>query len=147
MDLSFKEKSTWGLLLGILAVSYYYFPAAIHAVDGVPTSLGLVGLSVIAVVALVAVQIVYHIIIAVSSPKNVDEDERDRLIELKAERLGGFALGFLLFWIVGRIIVTTVAAEAHGPDVLMVAVWLLGAITVSEVVKLSAVIAYYRIGA
>ncbi len=146
MDLTFKEKSTWGLLLGILAVSYYYFPAAIHAVEGVPTSFGLMGLSIAGVIALVVIQIIYHSIIAVGSRNKLDDDERDRLIDLKAERLGGFTLGFVLFWIIGRIIMTTLALELSEPSVLLVAVWLLGAITASEIVKLSAVIFYYRIG-
>lgn len=146
MDLTFKEKSTWGLLLGIVLVSVYYFPQAFDAVNGAAGSWRLVGLSIAGVIALIAIEIVYHVIIAAVSPSETGEDERDKLIDLKAERAAGFALGFILFWIVGRIIATTAMPELGEPSVLMVAVWILAAITASEVVKLLAVIAYYRVG-
>lgn len=147
MDFSFKEKSAWGLLLGIAAVSFFYFPAAFRAVDGEPIGSGLIGLSIAGVVALVLIQIIYHGIIAVGSRHELEEDERDRLIDLKAERLGGFALGFGLVWIVARIIATTGIPKLAEPSVLLVAVWLLAALTASEVVKLTAVIFHYRAGA
>lgn len=146
MDLSFKEKNTWGLLLGIVLVSIYYFPEAIDAVDSAAGSWRLIGLSIAGVIALVVIEIVYHVIIAAVSPSEAGEDERDKLIDLKAERLAGFALGFVLFWIIGRIIATTAIPELGEPSVLMVAVWILAALTVSEVVKLLAVIGYYRVG-
>ena len=146
MDLSFKEKSTWGLLLGIVLVSVYYFPEAIDAVDSAAGSWRLIGLSIAGVIALVVIEIVYHVIIAAVSPSEAGEDERDKLIDLKAERLAGFALGFVLFWIIGRIIATTAIPELGEPSVLMVAVWILAALTASEVVKLLAVIGYYRVG-
>jgi hypothetical protein len=146
MDMSFKEKSTWGLLLGIVAVSIYYFPRALQAVDVADSSGPLIGLSAVGVVALIIFQIIYHSVIAASAPGQVEEDERDKLIDLKAERLAGFALGFALFWIIGRIVVTTVRPEFPEPSVLLVAVWLLAALTASEIVKLLTVIAHYRIG-
>ena len=146
MDLSFKEKSTWGLLLGFVLVSVYYFPEAIDAVDSAAGSWRLIGLSIAGVIALVVIEIVYHVIIAAVSPSEAGEDERDKLIDLTAERLAGFALGFVLFWIIGRIIATTAIPELGEPSVLMVAVWILAALTASEVVKLLAVIGYYRVG-
>ena len=145
MDLSFKEKSTWGLLLGIVVVSVYYFPEAINAADSAAGSWRLIGLSIAGVIALIVIEIVYHVIIAAVSPSESGEDERDKLIDLKAERLAGFALGFVLFWIIGRIIATTAIPELGEPSVLMVAVWILAALTASEVVKLLAVIGYYRV--
>ncbi len=146
MDLTSKEKSTWGLLLGIVVVSVYYFPQAIDAVDSAAGSWRLIGLSIAGVIALVVIEIIYHVIIAAVSPREAGEDERDKLIDLKAERLAGFVLGFILFWIVGRIIATTAMPELGEPSVLMVAVWILAALTASEVVKLLAVIGYYRVG-
>mgnify|MGYP003628758257 FL=1 len=146
MDMSFKEKSTWGLLLGIVAVSVFYFPRALHAVDVSGSSGPLIGLSIAGVIALIVFQVIYHSLIAASARGHVEEDERDKLIDLKAVRLAGFALGFVLFWIIGRIIVTTIRPEFPEPSVLLVAVWLLAALTASEIVKLIAVIAHYRLG-
>ena len=146
MDMTFKEKSTWGLLLGIVAVSIFYFPRALQAVDIANSSGPLIGLSIAGVIALILFQIIYHSVIAATAGGDVAEDERDQLIDLKAERLAGFALGFILFWIIGRIVVTTAAPEFPEPSVLLVAVWLLAALTASEVIKLLAVIAHYRIG-
>ncbi len=150
LDLTFKEKSTWGLLLSIVAVSFYYFPAALQVVSSAPGGagvMGLMGISIVGVAAFVIFQIVYHIVIAASSPANTSEDERDSLIDLKAERIGSFALGIALIWIIGRIVVTTVSSAVAEPSVALVAVWILAALTFSEVVKLIAVVVYYRIGA
>jgi hypothetical protein len=146
MDMSFKEKSTWGLLLGIVAVSIYFFPRALHAVDIAQNSGPLIGLSIAGVIALIIFQIIYHSVIAATARGVMEADERDKLIDLKAERLAGFALGFTLFWIIGRIIITTVRPDFPEPSVLTVAIWLLAALTASEIVKLLAVIAHYRIG-
>ena len=46
MNLSFQEKSAWGLLAGILLVSGYYFPAALAVVEqtGHPVPLLLVSI-------------------------------------------------------------------------------------------------------
>ncbi len=150
LDLTFKEKSTWGLLLSIIALSYYYFPAALEVVANAPAGagvMGLMGLSLVGVVAFVIFQIVYHILIAASSPAKVSEDERDSLIDLKAERIGSFALGFALILIIGRIAASAMSAELVEPSTALIAVWILAALTLSEVIKLIAVVVYYRIGA
>lgn len=53
---------------------------------------------IIAVVALVILAVVSHIAIAVVNPKEADAyDERDRLISLRGERIGGYVLAVGVF--------------------------------------------------
>ena len=146
MDMSFKEKSAWGLLLGILVVSAFFFPTAIGAVEFSESPWGLLRLSIVGVVALVVIEVIYQGVITGGSQRNSKSDERDELIDLKAERIASFSLGFSLIWIVVRIIATTGIDAMIAPNVLMVAVWILAALTLSEIVKLASVIWHYRAG-
>ncbi len=150
MDMSFREKSAWGLLLGIVVVSAFYFPAAFEIVaaapEGPPQAMPLIAISVAGVIALVVIEIVYHAFVA-SLSREVGTDERDALIDLKAERNGGFALGLGLFWLVGFIVIQTVVQAYAVPGAMEIAVYILLALTASEVVKLASQLWYYRVGA
>jgi len=147
MDISYQEKSAWGLLFGVIAVSAFYFPAAFAVIDTVGAVTPLIGLIVAGIVALVVIEVIYHTVIAAWSPKKADQrDERDKLIELKAERNGGFALGFGLFWLVGWIIAQSAVKAYPVPEPLSIAVFILLAIMVSEAAKLASQIWYYRTG-
>ena len=146
MDLSFQEKSAWGLLIGIGVVSYFYFPAAFDVADRVPHGAPLIALSVIGVIALIVIEAVYHAIIAVTSGDE-SMDERDVMFSLKSERIAGYALGVGLFWLVGHIIATHSMQGREPVGALTIAVWVIFAITVSEVTKLVAQIWYYRANA
>jgi len=144
MDLSFQEKSAWGLLAGILVVSAGYFPNAIRIVETTDNPVALIGISVAGIVALIIIEAVYHAIIAAAGGD--ETDERDALIDLKAERNGGFVLGIALFMLVGHIIVASVIPERAEPSVLLVGVYIIAALTLSEVAKLISQIWYYRAG-
>ncbi|MCW5590887.1 MAG: hypothetical protein KIS74_02205 [Burkholderiales bacterium] len=95
MDMSFKEKSLWVQLLGLLGVYAWYFatvlPAAAPSV--MPQH---VVLFAVAVGYLVAVQGAGHIVIAVFDPRD-DTDERDRLIALKGAYAGSWVLAAGVF--------------------------------------------------
>ncbi|MGI9264187.1 MAG: hypothetical protein ACR2QU_04615, partial [Gammaproteobacteria bacterium] len=105
MDFSSQEKSAWGLLIGLSIVSFYYFPTAFEIVESGDGAASLIGLLVGGIIVLVLIEIAYHTLIAVVSPKQADQrDERDKLIDLKAERNAGFVLGFVLFTLVGFIV-------------------------------------------
>lgn len=149
MDMSFREKSAWGLLLGIVLVSVFYFPAAFRIVaavpDGAPRATPLIVISVLGVVALVAIEVVYHAFVA-SLSRDTGGDERDALIDLKAERNGGFALGFGLVWLVGHILIQSVVQAYAVPGAMEIAIYILLALTASEVVKLISQLWYYRVG-
>ena len=144
MDLSFQEKSAWGLLAGILVVSAFYFPAALDIVEYAGNPIALIAISAVGVIALVVIEVVYHIIIAI--PGGDDSDERDKLIDLKAERNGGMVLGLTLFLLVGHIITQNIAFAGDGPSALLIAVYIIAAITAAEVTKLASQIWYYRAG-
>ncbi len=150
MDMSFQEKSAWGLLLGIVLVSVFYFPAAFRIVETVPEAapqaIPLIAISVVGVVALVIIEIVYHAFVASLSRGGTASDERDALIDLKAERNGSFALGFGLFWLVGFIVVQSVARAYPVPGSMEIVIFILLALTASEVVKLLSQLWYYRVG-
>ena len=149
MDMSFQEKSAWGLLLGIVLVSVFYFPAALRIVEVVPEegpqAVPLIAISVVGVIALVVIQIIYHVFIAALS-RDTGSDERDALIDLKAERNAGFALGLGLFWLVGHIVSGSVVRVDGVPGAMTIAIYILLALTASEIVKLMSQLWYYRVG-
>ena len=151
--MSFQEKSAWGLLAGLALVSVFYFPAAFSVVESTRASssaggLGLIGLIAVGTIALVAIEIAYHSIVAAWAPREAGRtDERDRLIDLKAERNGSLALGLALFWLIGWILVRSILSPEADVSPLAIAVFIMLAITASEIAKLSSQIWYYRIGA
>lgn len=146
MDLTFQEKSAWGLLAGIGIVSWFYFPAAFEVANRVPHGVPLIALSAVGVIALVIIEAIYHAFIAVSS-RTVEKDERDVLFDLKSERNAGYVLGIGLFTLVGHIIATHSIDDRAPVGGLTIAVWVLLALTVSEIAKLVSQICYYRFGA
>jgi len=144
MDLTFQEKSAWGLLAGILVVSAFYFPAALNIVEYAGNPVALTAVSVVGVVALIIIEAVYHAVIAITSGD--ESDERDALIDLKAERNGGYVLGISLFCLVGYIITQSTLFGGSDPNALLIAVYIIAAITAAEVAKLASQIWYYRAG-
>ena len=146
MDLTFQEKSAWGLLIGIGLVSFFYFPAAFEIAGTVPHGAPLIAISVVGVVALVIIEAIYHAVIAASSGSDGSMDERDVLISMRAERNSGYVLAVGLFWLVGHIIATHSMEGREPIGALTIAVWVIAAITVSEIAKLLFQIWYYRAG-
>ena len=144
MNMSFSEKSAWGLLVGLGVMSWWYFPRAFAIAGETDNPVALVSISVVCVVALIIVEAVYHAVIAAGGDET---DERDRFIDMKAERNAGFVLGIGLFILVGRIIATTTKPELAVMSPLVIAVWILLALTVSELSKILWQIWYYRTGA
>ena len=143
MNVSFAEKSAWGILIGLAVMSWWYFPRAFAVVEvsGNPIALG--AISVVWVVGFVIFEAVYHAVIAASGGD--EEDERDRLFNLKAERNAGFVLGIGLLLLVGHILATTIVPERGVMTPLAIAVWILFVMTVAEIGKLLWQIWYYRV--
>lgn len=145
MNMSFQEKSAWGSLVGLGLVGYWYFPRAFLVAQSSNSPAALFWISVVCIIALIVIFSVYHAAIAVHGGD--ETDERDHLIDLKAERIASYALGIGLFWLVARIVS---GESVFGPEPmssLLIAVWILFAITASEVIKNIAQIVYYRAGA
>jgi len=144
MDMTFQEKSAWGLLIGIGLVSFFYFPAAFDIADSAPHPSALIGISIAGVIALIVIEATYHAVIAGSSGSDGSMDERDAMIDMRSERNSGYVLAVGLFWLVGHIVATHSLAETEPVGALTVAVWILFVLTASEVAKLIFQIWDYR---
>ena len=97
MNLSFQEKSTWISLFSLLiAYSYYFYRVFATPVSEAET----VNLFIFAVVVVVIIEIVLHIVVAISNARDAQQgsDERDKLFALKATRISStvLAIGVLL---------------------------------------------------
>lgn len=145
--MSFQEKSAWGLLVGIFVVSLFYFPAAFRVVETVNEPYPLIALIVVGTIALVVIEVLYQTVIAVSAPREANQfDERDQLINLKAERNSSLLLGFSLFTLIGWILLANAVKSANAPGPLGIVVYIMLAISVAEMIKLASQIWYYRLG-
>jgi hypothetical protein len=145
MSMTFKEKSAWGSLVALAVISYWFFPEAFDAATDAADPGRLVGLSIGCIIALIIIEAIYQSVIAAAD--GGASDERDALINLKAERIAGYVLGIALFSLVGHIIIVEAFAVAETMAALTIAVWILFTLTVSEVAKLISQIAYYRFSA
>lgn len=85
--MSFREKSAWISLLSISGIYGVYFWSVIHA--GPRAGSIHFGSLLGTIIALVAVQIVLTVAVAIAAPKEAKapRDEREKLIDLKATRL------------------------------------------------------------
>ena len=96
MDLSFREKSLWLMFVTLIVAFGFYFLTVLPpgAANVRPPE---VILFVVALVFLVLMQIVGHVVIAIMD-RRTDEDERDRLIELKGTRNASYVLATGVFF-------------------------------------------------
>jgi len=145
MNMTFKEKSAWGSLVALALIAYWFFPDAFDAATYAADPGRLVGLSIGCIIALIIIEAIYQSVIAAAD--GGASDERDALINLKAERIAGYVLGIALFTLVGRIIAVEAFEVAETMTALTIAVWILFTLTVSEIAKLISQIAYYRFSA
>lgn len=100
MNLSFREKSLWLLLLSLLAAFGFYFasvlpsPMANVAPPHVMTFLGMT-------ILLVVVQVIGQAVLAIAHRRELQartqSDERDVLISLKSARIGSWILATGVF--------------------------------------------------
>lgn len=92
--MSFREKSAWISFVTILAVfipffwnSYRQYQGAVSGRDAVSTAFMLLA-------AFVVLEILLHVALAIRAPKEArsPRDERERLIDLRATRVGFYVL-------------------------------------------------------
>lgn len=100
--MSFQEKSI-ALMVVIMVVEYgWYFTLVVGQLDtadvgGFPHR-GYQGPLLVTVVALVILAVVGHILFAVLPPHEEDRsDERDHLVNMRGEMVGGYVLGTAAF--------------------------------------------------
>lgn len=125
--MTFVEKSTLTMTLVLVVVFGWYFALALGPVAASPDRQGaFTGLVLAATVVLAILAAVSHIVLALLFHRqaNTAHDERDRLIALRSERLGGYILatgvfgGIVLamlettpFWIAQALLACWVLAE------------------------------------
>ncbi len=149
MDLSYQEKSILGSLLAMVIVYGYYFANALRHADEPEFGGGGIGRLILAVVAIIVIQIVYHIILALES-KPEPKDERDVLIECKAYRNGYFALATGAFLVIGAVILAALARDAAPARIIATPFLIVNLVllfmVLAELVKLLTQLFYYRKG-
>lgn len=151
MDLSFQEKSIWGSLVGVLITFAYYFASAIGMArsEGGASPAELAWLSITVIVALIAIEVIYHVILAIRSEPE-PADERDALIEARASQIAYVLLVVCAFVAIGQVIASSLLEGApevarYGSPILTAHLVLL-AVVVAEVTKFTAQLVYYRRG-
>ena len=133
--MSFREKSAWISLLSVSVIYGAYFWPIVQR--GPHTGAFPVGRLIATVIALIVVQVVLHIAVAIAAPKEAQapRDEREKLIDLKAIRIAyaGLATGIALICLVGGLDPPVFSANA-----------LLFALVTSELLRSSCQIVQYR---
>lgn len=145
MEWSFEEKSAWGSLLAVSISAWIFFPLALSHIAAGGALVELTGRATLVVVVIAVVEIVYYSIITAAS-KETGTDERDAFIGMKADKWAGYVLGFGVCWIIGVIVIRDLVPSAQPPSSVLISVYLLMALTISEASKLLLQIWYYRTG-
>lgn len=138
--MSFREKSAWISLISILLVSGFFF-LRVPSMMTPASHPALVGGLLYCVIALVLIEVVAHVVVAMRAPQDAQapKDERERLIELEAIRIAHYV------FVVGVLI--AVSTMIHlGANVFAMAYHLLLAFVVAEVANYAARIVYHRRG-
>jgi hypothetical protein len=109
MSMSFQEKSLWVSLAGLLLAFGGYFYSAYVTVLPTPAAKDVLpqqaGLFIAATVALVAILVAGHVVIALLD-RRTETDERDRSIELRGGRFGSFVLATGVFFALCSALIT-----------------------------------------
>lgn len=139
--MSFREKSAWIALVTYGAVFGCYFFLLWQAWDEAYARGLTIGLTIGAVVVLVIVAVVLNTALALLSPKEATApaDERETMIDLKAERISSYIQSAAVVCLIGALLV--------GWNAILVAVLLQASLVIAELVKAGAQIAYFRRGA
>ena len=103
--MSFREKSAWITFVLLLAFGIYFGDIVRHALNPAAPHGNFLQLFVALVVAIVVLEIITHVVIALRSPRDARApiDERERLIELRSTRPAFFVLLAGAFLSVGTI--------------------------------------------
>jgi hypothetical protein len=137
--MSFREKTAWISIVSMSGIYGFYFWSVIRS--GSPASGVHFGGLLITIIALIIVQIVLTIVVAIFAPREAQapRDERDRLIELRATQV---AYALLTFCIVSACLLT-----AFVPPILFNTNVLLFTLVMAELLRSASQIFQYRRGA
>jgi hypothetical protein len=153
MNMSFREKSIWISLIATLLIFGDYFLNLI-SLGGLPADAAktaALGLSLRALFLIIIVEIIFQGMLAVTNRKAAElgADERDKLFEYKGNNFGYTVLVIGVFITLGRIVFLEINPEfieqSNGLTIpLLTAHILLFSFILSEVVRFSAQLYYYR---
>lgn len=124
MDASFEEKSVWiqltSLVLALAGYGYVAWQLLAQGIETMPAYAAVLGA---AVVAVVIINVVGHVVAALTGGTD-QPDERDRIIEWRAESrsgwllaagvvlsIGGLAVGIRPVWIANALLLSLFLAE------------------------------------
>jgi hypothetical protein len=149
MDLSYQEKSILGSLAAMVVVYGYYFASVLRDTSHPEFGGGNVARLVFAVIAIIVIEIVYHIVLALET-KVEPKDERDVLIECKAYRNAYFLLAGGAFLVIASVIMANLV-RGSAPTRIMVTPFLtvnlvLFFMVLAELTKFLTQLFYYRQG-
>jgi hypothetical protein len=135
--MSFREKGAWISLLSMAGIYGIYFWSVTHRTSHFTGFGGLLG----TIIALVVVQVVLNIAVAILAPAEAKapRDERDKLIELRSMRFAyaGLATGIALACFFG----------AFSPPIVFKTNSLLFILVTAEIMRSACQIVQYRRGA
>lgn len=138
MNASFEEKSVWITLFSLVATfAAYFFVAARMLSAGVMIVAPYVAVLGLTTVLLVIVIAAGHVVVAVASRPD-GRDERDRLIEWRAESNSS--------WLLAVGVLAAIAGLTLGVGAAWIANGLLTSLFLSEVLKQVLQLVYYRRG-
>lgn len=136
----FREKIAWITAGSLLIVFGGYFWTLAQSWDATRGFVS-IPLMIGAVVLLTIFMAGYSIAAAIGSPReaNAPADEREKLIDLKAERIASYVVSICVLCLIGALLI--------GWNGLLVANLLLASMVISELTKAVAQIVSYRTGA
>lgn len=132
--MSFREKSLWVMLSALVLATFFYGHAVAYVNHEQFETMPWLAMKVdapmvvmfhIAVAILVAIIGLGHLMIFLFD-RRTEADERDRLIELKGERVGGFVLATGVFFSLWLAVIST---GNFGFTQLLLAFWVLAQMT------------------
>lgn len=137
--MSFREKSAWIFLISISLVSVFFFLHVPWTLTPPPNMRLAEGLFY-CILALVVIEVVGHIVIAIASPEDArtPKDEREKLIDLKATRAAYYV------YVVGSLL--AISTIHRGANIIFMSCAVLLAFVIGEVVKHALRIYYFRRG-
>ena len=144
MNMSNLEKRTSWFLVMTLVIYGIYFARVLRNVGQSQFAGEALYRLIVAVVAIIGLEILYHITAPPAGVQPEPKDERDILIESKAYRNGYFAYGTGAFLVISAVIAAGLAHISVTPFLVVNLVLLF--MVLAEVVKLVTQLLYYRKG-
>ncbi len=138
MNASFEEKSVWVQLICLFTILGAYFVLASRMLAaGITELIAYLPLFIGTIVVLVVLLVAGHVAVAVASRPD-GRDERDRLIQWRAESNSS--------WLLAAGVIVAITGLTFGIGTVWIAHLLLLSLFLSEVLRLMMQLVYYRRG-